>query len=113
MAKNKPKKVAWEKDYDGSKYPICPTCGELAYYFDKCCFCGQVFDQNDKKIAEFNRTVQIERDGYTIVQAHNCHIHVYDADGRFVSHASCTKKMTEDELIKHLEFIISLRKGVK
>ena len=111
MSKKTPKKVVLIPDYDGSDYPSCPTCGEIAYYLDKCCFCGQVFDQEDERLKEFNQTVQIERDGYTIVQASNCHIHVYNADGKMIYHASCTKKMTEDELIHHLEFVKSLIKG--
>lgn len=105
-----PKKVVWLDDYDGGKYPACPECKEPAYYDDKCCFCGQVFEQ-DEAAEEFYRfhTTQIEKDGYTVVQAPNCHVQVYDPDGRLVSHASCTSKMTEAELEEHLELILSLR----
>lgn len=112
MDKKTPKKIAWIPDYEGGYYPNCPTCGEIAYYLDKCCFCGQAFEQEDEKIAEFDHSVQIERDGYTIIQASNYHVHVYDADGRMISHASCTRKFTEDELIQHLEFVKKLIKGV-
>lgn len=109
-----PKKVVWEDDYDGSKYPLCPSCNELAYYLDKCCFCGQVFDQDDEALKEFNHTTQIERDGYTVVQAHNNHVHIYGPDGEMISHASCTTKMTERELEKHLDFMLNeLPKAVK
>lgn len=100
-----PQKIVWIDDYDGGKYPACPTCKEPAYYSDECCFCGQAFVQNDESLKEFNHVVQIERDGYTVVQASNNHIHIYAADGHLVSHSACTKKMTERELEKHLEFM--------
>ena len=108
-----PKKVVWLDDYDGSKYPACPSCYELAYYGDECCFCGQPFEQ-DEAVEEFYKTTQIEKDGYTVVQGYSNHVHIYGPDGRFVSHASCTSKMTEEELEKHLELILSLmRRGKK
>lgn len=34
---------------------------------------------------------------YTVIQSSNHHIHIYK-DGRMVMHASCAKKMTEEEL---------------
>ena len=102
----KPKKVVWIDDYDGSKFPACPKCYEPAYYEDECCFCGQVFEQ-DEAVKEFNRTTQVEKDGYIVVQAPNNHIHVYDPDGKMISHASCTEKMTEKGLLKHLDFVLN------
>ena len=34
------KPIVWEAGYGGN-YPACPRCGELVYYTDMCCFCGQ------------------------------------------------------------------------
>lgn len=100
-----PQKIVWMDDYDGGKYPACPCCNELAYFPDECCFCGQKFVQDDESLREFNHSVQIEKDGYTVVQTSNNHIHIYAADGTLLSHSACTKKMTEKELEKHLEFM--------
>lgn len=108
-----PKKVTWEEDYDGGEYPMCPNCGELAYFYDKCCFCGQVFDQDDEKLKAFCNPVEVEKDGYIICQASNHHIHIYNSYGQMVYHASCTKAMTAEELEKHLDFFISYKKGAK
>ena len=102
-----PKKVVWMDDFDGGKYPACPSCNELAYYSDKCCFCGQVFDQEDDALQEFHHSMQIEKDGYTIIQTHNNHVHIYGPDGEFVSHGTCSSKMTEKELLLHLEFVLN------
>lgn len=98
-----PKKVVWMEDYDGGKYPACPCCGEPAYYPDQCCFCGQPFEQDDEILKEFNHSVQIERDGYTVVQASNNHVHIYASDGTLLSHATCTQRMTEKQLYDYLE----------
>lgn len=105
----KPKKLVWQDDYDGSQYPVCPECNEPAYFLDECCFCGQAFEQDDPKIAEFDHSVQIERDGYTIIQASNYHVHVYDSEGLLVSHIQCLSKLTEQELEEQLEFVRELR----
>lgn len=106
MNQNKePKKVVWMEDYDGGKYPACPCCNEPAYYHDQCCFCGQVFEQDDEALREFEHSTQIEKDGYTIIQTHNKHVHIYASDGTLLSHTTCTRRMTEKELEKHLETI--------
>jgi hypothetical protein len=107
-----PEKILWLYDYDGGKYPVCPCCNEPAYFFDKCCFCGQVFVQNDEDLKKLKLSVQIERDGYIVEQTQNNHIHIYAADGTLLSHSVCTKKMTEKELERHLEFVrMSMRRG--
>ena len=111
---NNPAKIAWEKDYDGvSQYPVCPNCHEYAYERDKCVFCGQLFVTKDEKMDEYCRVTKAEKDGYTAVQTFNNHIQVYDAEGRFVSHASCTKKMTEEELARYLDLILKLNLRTK
>jgi hypothetical protein len=108
-----PKKIVWIDDYDGGKYPACPNCKEPAYYTDECCFCGQKFVQDDEAL-QINHSVQIERDGYTVVQASNNHIHIYDKNGMLISHMHCSRKMTEKELEGQLEFIKkAMGKGVK
>lgn len=109
-----PQKIVWIDDYDGGKYPACPNCKEPAYFFDKCCFCGQVFVQNDEDLRQIDHYVQIERDGYIVTQAANNHIHIYSADGTLLCHTACTKKMTEKELEGHLEFMKKvLKEGAK
>lgn len=105
----KAEKVAWEKGYDGDEYPICPKCGELAYFFDKCCFCGQVFDEDDEKLQAFNNPVMVEKDGYTATQTSNNHIHVADSKGRLVYHAQCTEKKSRKELYGVIDFVKNIR----
>ena len=41
----KPREIVWRDSYGGS-YPACPRCGEMVYYQDMCCFCGQRFKDN-------------------------------------------------------------------
>lgn len=98
-----PKKVIWIDDYGRGKYPACPCCKEPAYYPDECCFCGQPFEQDDEALREFEHSIQIERDGYTVIQTSNHHVHIYAPDGTLLSHTSCTRRMTEKELEKHLK----------
>lgn len=50
----------------------------------------------------------IEHAGYTAVQASNYHVTVYK-DGRTVMHSSGTRKLTEDELRDHVDFIRGMR----
>lgn len=45
----------------------------------------------------------IEQGEYTIVQATNNHISLYK-NGGFVMHINCSKKMTEEELLKQIDF---------
>lgn len=105
----KAEKVAWEQGLDGEEYPICPKCFELAYFFDKCVFCGQIFDTEDEKLQAFNNPVMVEKDGYTATQSSNKHVHVTDSKGRLVYHASSTRKMSREELCKTIDFV----KGIK
>ena len=50
----------------------------------------------------------IEHEGYTVVQASNFHISVYK-DGRMILHSSCKRKMSEDELKDHVDFVRKIR----
>ena len=50
----------------------------------------------------------IEYKGYVVSQCdHNNHIMIIK-DGRMVMHAQCTKKMTEKELRKEVDFFLAL-----
>lgn len=48
-----PIKIAWEKDYDGGTYPVCPACREMPYSTERCIFCGQRFIQADPDLQEY------------------------------------------------------------
>lgn len=52
----------------------------------------------------------VDHEGYKIVQCTNNHIQIYK-DDRIVYHASCRKKMTEDELKEQVEFLKAIREG--
>ena len=56
-----------------------------------------------------NEPTVVHHEGYTIVQCTNNHIQIY-YDGRLVFHASCTKKMTEDELKGYVAMLERSRK---
>lgn len=51
--------------------------------------------------------LKIKKDGYEIYQANNNHVMICK-DNEMVFHASCTKKMTKEELEKQLEFYFML-----
>lgn len=38
-----PVHIRWSEDYDGSKVPECPSCGQMPYSVERCFFCGQKF----------------------------------------------------------------------
>lgn len=99
------KKVVWRKEF-GTEYPFCPYCNEFAYEKDHCVFCGKEYEWVEGSGGE---PTIIEHNGYTIVQCTNNHIQIYK-DGRIVMHASCTKKMTEEELRGQVAFLEMIRK---
>lgn len=101
------KKVNWTW-YLGVYVPLCPYCNEPAYEKKKCVFCGKKFEWVEGEI----KPTVIEHEGYTIIQETNNHIQIYK-DNHLVMHASCTKKMTEEELKKEVEFLRNMRGGKK
>ena len=98
------KKVKWKWDW-GVYVPLCPYCYEFAFEKDHCVFCGKKYEWVE---GEHKATV-VEHNGYTIVQCTNNHIQIYK-NGRIVYHASCTKKMTDDELREQVTFLEMIRK---
>lgn len=99
------KKVKWRWDY-GVYVPFCPYCDELAYEKDKCVFCGKTYEWREGKY----RGTEVNVGEYTVYQATDNHIYIYNAEGNMILHASCRKKMTEDELkdmVKVYEDLIS------
>ncbi len=62
--KNEPVEIDYKNDY-GMLMPYCPSCGEMAYSYDRCVFCGQKFidkkpPMNKKEIIGATKT----NDGY-------------------------------------------------
>lgn len=103
------KKVKWTYDL-GVSIAHCPYCDVRAYVKDHCVYCGKKYKWVDCG-KEAEPTV-VEHNGYTIIQCTNNHIQIYK-DGRIVMHASCTKKMTEEELKEQVAFLEDLRKESK
>ena len=97
-------KVNWRWDY-GVYVPFCPFCKEPAYEKDHCVFCGKKYEWVEGK----HQPTVVEHNGYTVIQCTNNHIQVYK-DGRLCYHASCTKKMSVDELKMQAEMIDGIRK---
>lgn len=104
--KMKVKKIVWRKEYGEGLYPFCPYCGEFAYEQDKCHFCGKPY----KWVKNPAPPRVVEVDGHKVVQASDNHIHIYDPEGRFVCHMSCTKKKTKRQLKKYYELYKELKR---
>ena len=103
------KKVEWQDEY-GELVPVCPYCNEWAYDKERCVFCGKPYEYWEPE--DLPKPTVVEHEGFKIVQVPSNHIQIYDAkDGRLVYHASCTKKLTEDELREHADFLKKIRKG--
>lgn len=52
--------------------------------------------------------LHIQHEGYTAVQAANYHVSVYE-NGSMVMHSSCERKLSEDELREHIDFVCGIR----
>ena len=96
------KEVVWKWEY-GVYVPFCPYCGEPAYEQDSCTFCGEPYQWVE---GEFKPT-KVTRGEYTVVQATNRHIHIYK-NGKMVLHSHGNKKLTEEELLKEIDFYENL-----
>lgn len=92
------KEVVWKWDY-GVYVPFCPHCGEPAYEQESCVVCGKPYQWVEGEI----RPTKVSCGEYTVVQATNNHIHIYKNEKK-VLHSQCNKKMTEDELLKQIDF---------
>lgn len=79
---------------------------EFAYEQDKCVFCGKPYEWVESPVKD---TI-VEVDGYKVIQTSSLHIHIYNKDGKLVYHASCTDRLSEDELREHLSFYEDLRR---
>ena len=60
--KAEPVHIRWVEDYDGSKIPECPSCGEMPHSLDRCIFCGQKFlpDETTEKWSEPPEEVRMD-----------------------------------------------------
>lgn len=101
------KKVKWENDVDGGKYPFCPYCYEFAYEKDHCVFCGKKY----RWVGGW-RDRQVTVGEYTVVQTSNNNINVAKG-GRLVYHAQCTKRLSRRALKKYVAFYESMVKGAE
>lgn len=91
------KKIVWRWDC-GVYVPFCPHCGEPAYEHDKCVFCHEPYEWVDGEV----RPTEVSRGEYTVVQATNNHVHIYQ-NGQMVLHAACDRKMTEEDLLHEID----------
>ena len=101
------KKVKWQEEW-GELFPVCPYCNEWAYEKTHCVFCKKLYEWDEPP--NLPKPTIIEHEDYVVVQVPSNHIQIYDAtDGRLVYHASCTEKLSNDELNKHVDFIRGIR----
>ena len=99
------KKVSWKWDMD-VYMPFCPHCDEPAYEEDHCAFCGKPY----KWVEGAGKLTVVEYGNYTIIQCTNNAILVYK-NNQLVLHSSCNKKLTEEELKAHADFVRSFKDG--
>lgn len=102
------KKVNWRKEY-GAYAPFCPHCGEFAYEKSYCVFCGKLFKWVEPESVP--KPTVVEHKGFTIIQVADDHLLVYK-NNRLAMHASCTKRLTEDELRKEVDKFIDNRRDL-
>ncbi len=56
---------------------------------------------------------EVKHRGHTIIQSdYNNHYMIYDGEGKFVCHAQCTEKLTEEQLKEKIDIYIELVPGV-
>lgn len=85
-----PVKISWEIDYDGSKFPCCPACGEMPYGYDRCTFCGQRFIQDDPQLQAYAKPAPEERMDCIMCGGENTMVgHRTKSNGHF--HGHCEK----------------------
>ena len=92
---SKPKKIDWRLDW-GCYVPFCPYCDELSYDRKKCLHCGKEYEWVEPKY----KPKKVYREGYTIIQTTNMHIHIYDKADIMVFHGSCKKPQSKKELLQ-------------
>ena len=102
------KTINWRWDM-GVYVPFCPYCDELAYEHDKCAFCGKEYEWID---GDYKPTEVVVGE-YVVCQSTSKDIYLYKGED-FVMHCSCTKELTEEELVEmvdHYENLIRERRG--
>lgn len=92
------KPIEWRWDY-GVYVPFCPYCDELAYEHDKCAFCGKEYQW----IAGDYKPTEVVVGEYVVCQSTSKDIYLYKGD-EWVMHSTCTKMLTEDELVKMVDY---------
>ena len=100
------KAIEWRWDM-GVYMPFCPHCNEPAYERDSCIFCEKEYEWVD---GEYQPTEVVVGE-YTVCQSTSKDIYLYKGDD-FVMHCSCTKELTEEELVEmvdHYEKLIKKR----
>lgn len=99
-SKEPPKEVVWYEDY-GIMLPWCPSCHEPAYEEDKCVFCGQPFIWVDKPKGYEDTIIEVGE--WVIIQINGSWGVYVEHNGIEVSHACCSRKLTDDELMEMLK----------
>jgi hypothetical protein len=102
------KKIQWRWDY-GVYMCFCPYCDEPAYENGKCVFCGKQYKWIEPKY----KPTKVQVGDYAVVQATNNNIAIYDKDGQMLYHAQCPKKMTEEELVKQVDYLKKMQEKYK
>ena len=102
------KKVKWQEEW-GELIPVCPYCNEWAYEKTHCVFCKKLYEWVEPE--NVPKPTVVEHKGFTIIQVADNHLLVYK-NNRLAMHASCTKRLTEDEIRKEVDKFIDNRRDL-
>lgn len=89
--KNEPKELLWQESYWNGTEPVCPSCGEYPYSYERCVFCGQpLVNTRTVREPEYTGVSVIEPNedcGFTQLRCNTCGEIIHDEDCIMVSHA--------------------------
>ena len=98
------KRIRWRWDF-GVYMPFCPHCDEIAWANNRCTFCGKPYRWVEGRV----KPKIVTHGEFTAVQGTGKDITVYDGEGEFIMHASCDKKLTDEELIEVIKKFLAWR----
>lgn len=98
------KQIKWRWDF-GVYMPFCPHCDEVAWAENRCTFCGKPYRWVEGKV----KPKIVTHGEFTAVQGTGNDIILYDGEGEFIMHASCEKKLTDEELIEVVKNFLNWR----
>lgn len=86
-----PKALKWEPSYWNGIEPVCPSCGEMPYSYERCVFCGQkLINTREEREPEYKGATVVKPTsdcGFAQLRCDKCGEIILDNDCTTVSHA--------------------------